>query len=146
MMNFLISISFVLSGLALSPPFFQPPVSAPVTPVSPEIVITEYDLEVLVANSELAAEDESDIQQGKELFVWKCSVCHDARGQTAVADRAGGWVGPWLDAETISSLGEDGVRDTTMVGTARMPGWQYVLEPTQVDQIIAYLKTVTNTE
>ena len=30
-----------------------------------------------------------------------------------------------------------------MMGSARMPGWQYTLEPGQVAQVIAYLKTVT---
>ena len=30
-----------------------------------------------------------------------------------------------------------------MMGSARMPGWQYTLEPAEIDQVIAFLKTVT---
>ena len=82
---------------------------------------------------------------GEALYVWKCATCHDPRGQRPIVNRAEGWVGPWVDANTVSDLGEDGMRDMINIGTARMPGWQYTLSEEQVDQIIAYLKTVTST-
>jgi mono/diheme cytochrome c family protein len=30
-----------------------------------------------------------------------------------------------------------------MNGSQRMPAWQYTLQPSQIDSVIAYLKTVT---
>ena len=30
-----------------------------------------------------------------------------------------------------------------MVGSVRMPGWQYTLSPEQIGQVIAFLNTVT---
>ena len=40
-------------------------------------------------------------------------------------------------------MGEDTVRDVIMVGTVRMPGWQYTLSQEQIGAVIAYLNTVT---
>ena len=144
-----ILLSIVLSGLfSLSLAALQLPIPSPVEPDSPEIVVTEYDLEPLITNRE---QDEQRLEandaetMGEALYVWKCATCHDPRGQRPIVNRAEGWVGPWVDADTVSDLGEDGMRDMINIGTARMPGWQYTLSEEQVDQIIAYLKTVTST-
>ena len=142
-------VSLVLSGfVSLSASALQLPVPSPVEPDSPEIVLTEYDLEPLIANREQAEQELEENKaetHGEALYVWKCATCHDPLGQRPIVDRAEGWVGPWVSAETVTDLGEDGIKDIILVGTARMPGWQYTLSEEEVDQIIAYLKTVTST-
>lgn len=52
-------------------------------------------------------------------------------------------MGPWLGAETIQQRGEAMVRAVINSGTPRMPSFRYGLKPTQVDQLIAFLQTVT---
>lgn len=102
---------------------------------TPKIVRTEYDM-AKVATAPSLAPDEV---RGRQLFVQRCALCHDPLGQPSYPDTPG----PWVDAATVRSLGEESVRDQIMMGSARMPGWQYTLEPGQVAQVIAYLKTVT---
>jgi len=48
-----------------------------------------------------------------------------------------------VDAETVKSRGEARVRDQITKGSRRMPGWQYTFDAPQINQLIAYLKTVT---
>jgi hypothetical protein len=50
---------------------------------------------------------------------------------------------PWLDRDRIATAGEQNFREKILKGSRGMPGWQYALEPQQIDQIIAFLKTVT---
>ena len=47
-----------------------------------------------------------------------------------------------LTRETVSNLGEARVRAVILVGSSRMPGWQYTLSPEQIGEIIAYMNTV----
>ena len=102
---------------------------------SPTIVRTEYDMDKVVEPSSLSADE----FRGRQLFVQRCAICHDPLGQPSFPRTPG----PWVDAATLRSLGEDTVRSQIMMGSARMPGWQYTLKPTEVDQLIAFLKTVT---
>ena len=50
--------------------------------------------------------------------------------------------GGWLNGQRIQAIGEDAARKLIMDGTPRMPGWKYTLQPSQVEKIIAYLRTV----
>ena len=129
---------FLLVVLGL--PALQVPVSAPVesAPVRPEpldIVKTEFD------PRELSQERDRTMSRaetpGRKLFVSRCALCHDPVGQPG--RRA---VGPWLDAELITRRGEAAVQTHILNGSAAMPGFQYQFETAEVDQIIAYLKTV----
>ena len=69
----------------------------------------------------------------------RCALCHDPLGQPSYPDS----VAPVLSRATVSRMGEDTVRDVIMVGSARMPGWQYTLSQEQIGEVIAYLNTVT---
>ncbi len=102
---------------------------------SPTIVRTEYDMDKVASPPSLSADE----VRGRQLFVQRCAICHDPLGQPSYPNTPG----PWVDAATVRSLGEDTVSSQIMMGSARMPGWQYTLEPEQVSQVIAYLKTVT---
>jgi mono/diheme cytochrome c family protein len=73
---------------------------------------------------------------GKKLFVQRCSVCH------LPALPSYSTYGPVLSGDLITALGDPSVREQIMRGTARMPGYQYTLTSTEIDQIIDYLKTL----
>ena len=102
---------------------------------SPEIVRTEYDMPEVATPPSLP----EDALAGWKLFVQRCALCHDPLGQPSYPES----FGPQLSRATIRLLGEDTVRDVIMVGSARMPGWQYTLSQEQIGEVIAYLNTVT---
>ena len=102
---------------------------------SPTIVRTEYDMDKAASPPSLSMDE----VRGRQLFVQRCAICHDPLGQPSYPNTPG----PWVDAATVGSLGDDTVRSQIMMGSARMPGWHYTLEPAEIDQVIAFLKTVT---
>ena len=102
---------------------------------SPEIVRTDYDMAEVVTPPSLPA----DALAGWKLFVQRCAICHDPLGQPSYPES----FAPLLSQETIRNLGDDRVRNVIMVGSARMPGWQYTLSQEQIGEVIAYLNTVT---
>jgi mono/diheme cytochrome c family protein len=73
---------------------------------------------------------------GRTLFMQRCELCH-----LAVPPRTA-TLGPLLDGELVAKRGEAEIRKVIMNGSARMPGFQYGLEPADIDEIIAFLKTV----
>jgi mono/diheme cytochrome c family protein len=115
--------------LILQAPQFQTQESAP------QVTRTDYDLREAVKPASLS---ESEIE-GRRLWVQRCALCHDPLGQPTYPRS----LGPWVDRETIKARGEDRIRQQINVGSRRMPGWRYTLEPAQVDQLMAYLKVVT---
>jgi mono/diheme cytochrome c family protein len=100
---------------------------------APKLVVTEYDLRKAAAPPPLG----HDELEGKKLFVQRCALCHDLLGQPTTVTP-----GPWVDAATVKRS-ETAVREKILNGSQRMPGWRYTLTPAQVDQLIAYMKTVT---
>jgi len=78
---------------------------------------------------------------GKKLFVQRCSVCHlpplGVRTDPPYARKLAGYMkGPESEARA-----RDVIRKGTS-GTPGRPGFQYTLEPEQIDDIIAYLNTL----
>ena len=119
-------------------PALQAPVSAQVTPEPAKIVRTEYDLRELVENRERTRGRPET--QGRKLFISRCAVCHDPLGHSATPRPT---LGPWLDAELFTVRGEAAVRTYIIDGSAVMPGFQYQFDAGQIDQILAYLKTIS---
>jgi mono/diheme cytochrome c family protein len=72
---------------------------------------------------------------GQRLYTQHCGVCHTK--PTIVSP----YYGPALSKENINN-NEDALREFIKLGTERMPGFQYTLEPRQIDAIVQYLKTV----
>jgi mono/diheme cytochrome c family protein len=107
------------------------PVVPPAQAQSASAVVerTEYDMRKVVMPPALS---ETELE-GRRLVVQRCAYCHD-QGAREMA--------PWLDHERIKAVGEETFRERILKGSRRMPGWQYALQPAQVDQIMAYLKTV----
>jgi mono/diheme cytochrome c family protein len=77
---------------------------------------------------------------GKKLFVQRCSVCHLPALPSYSA------YGPLLDRKLVASRGEAAIRERILHGSSRMPGWQYTLQPAEIDEIIGYLQTLSFTQ
>jgi len=99
---------------------------------APSVVVerTDYDMKRVVTPAALS---ETELE-GRRLVVQRCAYCHDQGPRAPV---------PGLDAERIKAVGEAGYREKILKGSRRMPGWQYALSSAQIDQIMAYLRTVT---
>ena len=81
------------------------------------------------------------LHRGEATFYQRCSLCHLPRVR-----KPGTTPGP---APSLSGIlkgadrgKEESVRDHIMTGSDKMPGWQYSLKPAQMDDLIAYLKTL----
>jgi len=72
---------------------------------------------------------------GERLFEQSCVVCHKIPqlGVTAYA--------PALSMNTLGG-NADAIRQVVSDGTARMPGFKIQFTPTQIDAIVAYIKTI----
>ena len=96
--------------------------------MKPKVERIEYDMEKLVVPPALSATE----LKGRGLFTQRCAYCHERRG---VID---------IGHDRIEEAGEANARLRILEGLPRqMPGFQYALELPQVDQILAFLKTVT---
>lgn len=93
----------------------------------PKVVRGDYDMRKVVIPPPLS---ESELK-GRRLFFGRCAICHIRP------------VGPWVDQQTVKALGEAAVHEKIAKGSQQMPGQQYSLEATQIDQIIDFLKKVT---
>src|SRR5262245_17732283 len=88
-----------------------------------------YDKGQLLAKPRLS----DDALKGRALWVQRCAYCHDGVGTPTYKT-----LGPWLDAETVRGERETSVRQFIAMGSRRMPGFRYTLQPEQVGQLIAF--------
>ena len=72
---------------------------------------------------------------GRQIVAQSCAVCHLPSGPGAKT------YGPALNKSTLPD-DDDMVRQTILEGNTRMPGFQYFLQPAQIDAVIAFLRTV----
>jgi mono/diheme cytochrome c family protein len=72
---------------------------------------------------------------GMRLFNQSCRVCHTKPQLTSPL------YGPELSQSSAGGQ-ESVMRDVISNGTPRMPGFKYHFEPTQIEAIVAYLKTI----
>jgi mono/diheme cytochrome c family protein len=74
---------------------------------------------------------------GRRVFQQRCAVCHTE--STPGARR----YGPVLYKELVDG-NEDSIRDFISNGSkGKMPGFRYGLEPSEINAIVEYLKTVS---
>jgi mono/diheme cytochrome c family protein len=97
----------------------------------PTVVRTVYDMRTFVAPLPLA---ETELK-GRRLFAQRCANCHGGAAQRP---------GPLLAQQTVERLGEPSIREKIRKGSAMMPGFEYSVQPAQIDQIVAFLKTVAS--
>ncbi len=96
-----------------------------------KLVVTRRDYDM----PRLATDAPADVVKGRVVWVQRCAYCHDGVGTPTYAT-----LGPWLDADTVSR--EAAVRQKLRTGSARMPSFQYALEPSQVDALMVFLRSV----
>ena len=96
-----------------------------------------YDKKVLLSAPVL---NESQ-QRGRALWQQRCAYCHDGVGQPTYKT-----MGDWIGAETVESLGEEAMKAFINTGTARMPSFKYELDSRQMDDLLAFIKTVPSSE
>ena len=83
------------------------------------------------------------ISQGHAIFVQRCALCHlspDGWRKSGLEPS----IGPSLNGilKDDSPEREAVVRERIRIGSQAMPGFQYGLNPQQLDRLIAYLKTL----
>ena len=91
------------------------------------------------ANTKLTEQQE----RGAGLFFQRCSLCHLPKTNSKACCAPS--LGPNLaaDFKNITPAKEKALREIIMNGgPTLMPGWKYALEPKEIDDIVAYLKTL----
>ena len=98
----------------------------------PTVVREDYDMRTFMAPLPLT---EAELK-GRALFAQRCANCHGGNPPRNP--------GPLLGQQTVEKRGDAFIREKVKKGTPTiMPGFEYSLEPAQIDQIIAFLsKTV----
>lgn len=94
----------------------------------PAVERTDYDMRTFMAPLPLT---EAELQ-GRQHVARRCANCH--RGTTQAP-------GPVLSRQTVERIGEASIREKVRKGSPAMPGFEYTLQPAQIDQIVAFLKT-----
>lgn len=84
----------------------------------------------------------AEVGEGKKLFAEHCAICH-------YADRTATKVGPGLKGlfhkkklKTGATVADSNVRKLIEEGHGGMPAWKNVLSKDQIDDVMAYLKTL----
>ncbi|MBI4445318.1 MAG: cytochrome c [Acidobacteria bacterium] len=74
--------------------------------------------------------------KGKNIFMQRCSLCHLPK----VLKQTYQPVGPILERLEDDPAAEEAAREFILKGSANMPGFQYTLDRSEVDALIAYLE------
>lgn len=77
--------------------------------------------------------------RGKKAFLQRCSICHLPPLYEPPEVKP---YGPLLDGYLRNPQMEARARKAIAEGTPRMPGFQYTLQPNEIDDLIAYMKTM----
>ena len=72
---------------------------------------------------------------GQRVFQQRCGICH------APARPGFQMYGPYLHKDLING-NEDAIKEMIRTGTTKMPGFKAGLQPSEIDAIVEYLKTV----
>ena len=78
----------------------------------------------------------NDVQKlGQRVFQQRCGICH------APARPGFQMYGPALHKDLINGS-EDAIKEMIRSGSGKMPGFKLGLQPSEIDAIVEYLKTV----
>lgn len=135
-----VRVGVLAQGPGGAPDTHGVPVVQKEPPTMPEVKVTKrvYDKKALLASHPDAPED---VQTGRALYQQKCAYCHDGVGQPSYKT-----MGDWIGGETVQSLGADAFKAFVNTGTTRMPGFQYNLNSKQMDDLIAFIKTIPSSD
>ena len=124
-MKFVLALAAVLAGVTVAG---QTQRNGEATASTPTVERVSYDTRVFMAPLMLT---EAQLN-GRRLVARRCNNCHAGNPRQP---------GPPLGRQIVESRGETFIRDKVKNGSTLMPGFQYTLEPTQIDDVIAFLKT-----
>lgn len=97
----------------------------------PTVVREDYDMRTFMDPLPLTGVE----LKGRALFAQRCANCHGGTPPRSP--------GPLLGQQTVEKRGEAFIREKVRKGTSTiMPGFESSLESAQIDQIMAFLKTV----
>lgn len=94
----------------------------------PTVERGRYDARVYMAPLALGAAE----LNGRRLVAQRCGNCHGGNSRQP---------GPLLGKQIVESRGDAFIREKVRKGSTLMPGYELTLQPEQIDQIIAFLKT-----
>jgi len=78
----------------------------------------------------------NDVQKlGQRVFQQRCGICHEQ------ARPGFQMYGPALYKDLVNGS-EDAIKEMIRSGSAKMPGFKLGLQPSEIDAIVEYLKTV----
>jgi mono/diheme cytochrome c family protein len=78
----------------------------------------------------------NDVQKlGQRVFQQRCGICH------APARPGFQMYGPALHKDLVNGS-EDAIKEMIRSGSSKMPGFKLGLQPSEIDAIVEYLKTV----
>ena len=97
---------------------------------TPTVERERYDARVFMAALPLT---EAQLN-GRRIVAQRCANCHAGNPRQP---------GPPLGRQIVESRGEAFVRDKVKKGSTLMPGFEYTLQASQIDDIVAFLKTYT---
>ena len=93
--------------------------------------------------SSVASDLTEEQRRGKVLFFQNCAFCHWPQKEPK-RNTEGKTIGPVLSGlfRRAAPAREEAVREFIRQGTKKMPGFQYGLNRQEIDDIIAYIKTL----
>ena len=108
----------------------QPQRNGEATSSVPVVERERYDMRTFMAPLALSEAE----RNGRRLVAQRCANCHGGNSRQS---------GPLLGKSIVENRGETFIREKVKKGSTLMPGFEWTLQPAQVDDIIAFLKTYT---
>ena len=96
----------------------------------PTVERERYDARTYMAPLTLSPTE----QNGRRIVAQRCANCHGGNPRQP---------GPLLGKQVVENRGEAFIREKVRKGSTLMPGYELTLQPAQIDDIIAFLKTYT---
>jgi mono/diheme cytochrome c family protein len=81
-------------------------------------------------------------ERGRQIFSTNCQMCHEVRGSRAVQGPSLEGVYKKRSLPSGAPANDERVRDAIMMGRPNMPGYQNLFTDEQVNDVIAYLRTL----
>jgi mono/diheme cytochrome c family protein len=88
-----------------------------------------------------AAVEPSPAEDGRLIFLANCTGCH---GRNADGDTPAGraWQAPNLRSPQVQSQADGQLRGIISSGKGKMPAWDGLLSPIDIDHLLAYIRSL----
>ena len=123
-------------GVTIAAQFREGPPTKPVTAKAQRTRVQTVKVEVPITQ---AARSDTPAFRGEERFLQRCSLCHLGRWNKT------GQLQPWVPLAGLKDASPDreaAVREQIRRGSLNMPSFQNTFTPSELDDLIAYLKTL----